>query len=58
MPRLRDPVNMQLTAVGRKELAVLKSLQALNLSRAEATAAGVAALQMDLPACEIVLADR
>jgi hypothetical protein len=41
------------TDAGLKELARLKSLQWLDLNDAQVTAAGVAALQKELPACKI-----
>jgi hypothetical protein len=41
---------------GLKELATLKSLRWLNLRGTKATPTGVAALQKELPACNIVLA--
>jgi len=41
------------TDAGLKELAGLKSLRWLRLNDTKVTAAGVAALQKELPACKI-----
>jgi hypothetical protein len=43
----------QVTDTGLKELAGLKSLQVLMLSKTQVTAAGVAWLQKELPVCRI-----